>query len=87
MFATFARMDVGGCSKCGCRFSAAHIRPKRLQQLHGWRAALFQNGMSFEICDFMTGNSDCSSYTDAGQPLFEMRFSLDVSSVVMTGSA
>ena len=31
-------------SKWGSRLGAAHIRLKRLQQFHGWRAGRFQSG-------------------------------------------
>eukprot|EP00959_Pyramimonas_sp_CCMP1952_P244112 5102948-Pyramimonas_sp.AAC.2 len=40
-FATASRMKAGPFSKCGCRRSAAHIRPKSLQQSQGWREGPF----------------------------------------------
>eukprot|EP00959_Pyramimonas_sp_CCMP1952_P296928 6211839-Pyramimonas_sp.AAC.1 len=32
-------MEGGSFLKCGCRLSAARIRSKYVQELHGWRAA------------------------------------------------
>eukprot|EP00959_Pyramimonas_sp_CCMP1952_P217317 4545237-Pyramimonas_sp.AAC.1 len=36
-------MESNSVSKCGSRISAAHIRFKQLQELHGLRAVPFQN--------------------------------------------
>ena len=41
--AIVTRMEGASFSKWGFRLSAAHIRLKRLQQLHGWKAYRVQN--------------------------------------------
>eukprot|EP00959_Pyramimonas_sp_CCMP1952_P428407 8973234-Pyramimonas_sp.AAC.1 len=41
--ARVSRMEGGRLSNFGSRLSAAHIRLRKLQELHGWRAGGCQN--------------------------------------------
>ena len=62
-------------SKWGSRLGAAHIRVKILQQLHGWRAAPFQNGVPALVPRTFVFKV-CNSYTDGGRAVFKMGLSL-----------
>ena len=66
-------MEGGSFSKWGSRLSAAHIRLKTLQQLHGSRAVPFQNG-ALALVPRTFVLRFCNNYTDGGRPLFKMGF-------------
>eukprot|EP00959_Pyramimonas_sp_CCMP1952_P121214 2534522-Pyramimonas_sp.AAC.1 len=65
-------MEGGWFSKCGSRPSSVHLR-FLLQELHGWRAARFQNvDIALAPCMFVFY---CKSFTDGGRLVFKMWFS------------
>eukprot|EP00959_Pyramimonas_sp_CCMP1952_P219670 4592920-Pyramimonas_sp.AAC.1 len=57
-------MEGGSFPKCGYCISAAHIRLREWQELHGWRVAYFQNvapalatrALVLNICESFAGH-------------------------------
>ena len=72
--ATVTRMEGGSFSKWGSRLGAADIRLKSLQQLHGWRAVPFQNGVP-ALAPRTFVFKVCNSYTGGGRAVFKMGLS------------
>ena len=76
-------MEGGSFSKLGSRFSAAHIRFKKLQQFQGWRAVRFQNwALALAPRTFVLKVSN--SYKDGGRAVLKMGLSPETSLQFMT---
>ena len=67
----YSRMEGMCYSKCGSRFSAAHIRVNNLQQFHGWRADVTRN-VVLALAPRTFVLKVCNSFTDRGGALLKM---------------
>eukprot|EP00959_Pyramimonas_sp_CCMP1952_P336435 7044751-Pyramimonas_sp.AAC.1 len=59
-------MEGGSLSKCGSRFSAAHIRIQHWQEFRGLRAAGFQN-VALALAPRACCLQFCKNFTDLGR--------------------
>eukprot|EP00959_Pyramimonas_sp_CCMP1952_P133636 2794365-Pyramimonas_sp.AAC.2 len=68
---TATRIKGGWFSKWGSRLGAANTRLENLQQLHGWKAAGFQNG-ALALAPRTFVLNTCSNFTRGGHFLFNV---------------